>query len=174
MGFSVINHQCFGTPIPETHIWGGLHLCWKTKREDEDQTLHFELWFSREIQDPYHPISVSWSKASEVVVLPRSPLDLDNIQWHLQNKHCLKLLESLGHSPPIYWLVYKTVCKMTFNTHKATKRIQQQMVVSWNSGTPQSSICRWDFLLSTNHFGVPPWLWKPPYHSKSYPQKTLW
>ena len=32
--------------------------------------------------------------------------------------------------------------------------------VSWNGGTPKSSIFVWDFPLETIHFGVPPGLWK--------------
>ena len=40
--------------------------------------------------------------------------------------------------------------------------IQTYMEVSWNGGTPKSSISRWDFPLQTNHFGDPH-LWKPPY-----------
>ena len=36
------------------------------------------------------------------------------------------------------------------------------MGVSWNRGTPKSSILDWDFPVQSLHFGVPPWLWKPP------------
>ena len=32
---------------------------------------------------------------------------------------------------------------------------------SWNGGTPKSSVYRWDFLLSTSHFGVPPFMAPP-------------
>ena len=36
-------------------------------------------------------------------------------------------------------------------------------VVSWNGGTPKSSIIMWCSLINHPAMGVSPWLWKPPY-----------
>ena len=67
------------------------------------------------------------------------------------------------------WLVRRN------NKPTGNQKIKGNMEVSWNRGTPKSSILK-GFPLKINHFGVSTWLWNPPYwclDTSQFPTK-LW